>query len=56
MKYKYFLTLLLFAHISYLQNIDELIQPKCDGKNIYYSIVGNMKDFIENDNNLDGSL
>ena len=54
MNSKYFITLFLFVQISYSQNIDELIQPKCDGKNIYYSIVGNIKDFVENDNNLDG--
>ena len=53
MKFKYILSFLLFVQIIYSQNIDELIQPKCDGKNIYYSIVGNMKDYIENDNNLD---
>ena len=54
MKSKSFITLFLCVQISYSQNIDELIQPKCDGKNIYYSIVGNIKDFVENDNNLDG--
>ncbi len=54
MNSKYFITLFLFVQISYSQNIDELIQPKCDGKNIYYSIVANIKDFVENDNNLDG--
>ena len=54
MKSKSFITIFLCVQISYSQNIDELIQPKCDGKNIYYSIVGNIKDFVENDNNLDG--
>ena len=55
MKYKYFLTFLLFVQISYSEDINELILPKCDGKNIYYSIIGNMKDFITNYNKIDGS-
>ena len=55
MKYKYFLTFLLFVQISYSEDINELILPKCDGRNIYYSIIGNMKDFITNYNKIDES-
>ena len=34
-------------------NVDELLKPRYDGNNIYYSMIINMKGYIENDYNLD---
>jgi len=52
--YQFFLIIILSSKFSYSENIEDLIQPKCDESNMYFSIVGNMRDYIENDNNLDG--
>ena len=52
--YLFLLIIILSTQFSYSQNIEELIQPKCDESNMYFSIVGNMREYIENDNNLDG--
>ena len=52
--YQFLLIIILYTNFSYSENIEDLIQPKCDENNIYFSIVGNMKEYIENDNNLDG--
>ena len=52
--YQFLLIIILSIQFSYFENIEDLIQPKCDENNMYFSIVGNMKEFIENDNNLDG--
>lgn len=54
MSHRYFLVLIIILQISLIEGVDEIIQPKCDGNNIYYSIVVNMKEFLENDKNLDG--
>ena len=36
------------------QNISELIQPKCSKKKIEYSIVADMQEYLDNENNIDG--
>ena len=39
----------------YLQNYDELIQPKCEGNTIKYSIIADLKNYLISDNdNIDG--
>ena len=52
--YIFLLFIILSTQFSYSENIEELLQPKCDENNMYFSIVGNMREFIEKDNNLDG--
>lgn len=58
MNYKEFLSqftiILLSINIIFPQNASELIQPKCTNKKIEYSILANMKDYLENENNIDG--
>ena len=53
MKLKFILFLFFVLKISSPNDIDELLKPRVDGNNIKYSIIVNMKDYIENDNNLD---
>ena len=48
-----FLLLLLSLKISNSESIDEAIKIKCDGKTIKYSIYANLKEYLENDNNID---
>ena len=48
-----FLLLLLSLKISNSESIDEAIKTKCDGKTIKYSIYANLKEYLENDNNID---
>ena len=50
---KKIILLLLLIKISFSDDIDELLEPRYDGNNIYYSMLINMKAYIENDNNLD---
>ena len=52
--YLFLLVIILSTQFSYSENIEELLQPKCDENNMYFSIVGNMREYIEKDNNLDG--
>ena len=40
--------------ISNAQTIDKLLEPKCDGKKIEYSIYGNLREYLDNENNIDG--
>ena len=40
--------------ISNCQSIDELLEPKCDGTKIEYSILGNISEYILYENNIDG--
>ena len=50
-----FFLLISCIHYVYLQNYDELIQPKCEGNNIRYSIIADLKDYLMSDNdNIDG--
>lgn len=49
-----FLVLLTSYIISNAQTIDELLEPKCDGKKIEYSIYGNLREYLDNENNIDG--
>lgn len=47
--------LISIIHYAYLQNYDELIQPKCIGNTIKYSIIADLKDYLLSDNNnIDG--
>jgi len=50
---KFFIFLSLIQ-IIFSQNASELIQPKCSSKKIEYSIVANMKEYLEHENNIDG--
>ena len=57
MNYNELLTLfIIFLSIEIIisQDISELIQPKCKNKKIEYSILVNMKEYLEHDNNIDG--
>jgi ABC-type amino acid transport substrate-binding protein len=36
------------------QNVTEIIEPKCDGETIKYSIYANLSEYFENENNIDG--
>jgi len=47
------LFLLFVLKISSPNDIDELLKPRYDGNNINYSMIVNMKGYIENDYNLD---
>ena len=47
-----FLFIFLFK-ISSLNEIDDLLKPRIDGNNIKYSMLINMKNYIENDGNLE---
>ena len=49
-----FLIFLLSIQIIFSQNVSELIQPKCSSKKIEYSLVANMKEYLEHENNIDG--
>jgi hypothetical protein len=40
--------------ISNCQSIDELLEPKCDGSKIEYSILGNLSEYLKYENNIDG--
>ena len=53
MKLVYVLFVLFVIKISSPNDIDELLKPRYDGNNINYSMIVNMKGFIENDYNLD---
>ena len=48
-----FLLLLLSLKISNSESIDEAIKTKCDGTTIKYSIYANLKEYLENENNID---
>ena len=49
------LLLISCIHYVYLQNYDELIQPKCEGNTIKYSIIADLKNYLMSDNdNIDG--
>ena len=47
------IVIFLLIKISSSDNVDELLKPRYDGNNIYYSMIINMKGYIENDYNLD---
>ena len=46
----FFLTTLI---VSNSEKIEELLQPKCDGKTIKYSILANITEYLENQKNID---
>ena len=47
------LFLLTLISTSNSQDIEELLKPKCDGKKIEYSIYANLKEYLDNENNID---
>ena len=51
----FLLFILLSLKISYTQNIEEAIKTKCDGNTIKYSIYANLKEYLENENNIDNT-
>ena len=48
-----FLNFLISIKFTNSQNIEELIEPKCDGETIKYSIFANLSEYLENENNTD---
>ena len=48
------LVLILSFSFSNLQDVEELIKPKCVDGTIKYSISANLKDYLENEKNIDG--
>ena len=50
---KIILFLFFVLKISSPNEIDDLLKPRIEGNNIKYSMLINMKKYIENDNNLD---
>ena len=48
-----FLMLLISIKFTNSQEIEELIEPKCDDKTIKYSIFANLSEYLENENNID---
>ena len=47
--------LISIIHYAFLHNYDELIQPKCAGNTIKYSIIADIKNYLLSDNNnIDG--
>ena len=46
--------LLLLSAIINAQNISEIVEPKCDGETIKYSIYANLSEYLENVENIDG--
>ena len=48
------LVLILSFSFSSLQDVEELIKPKCVDGTIKYSISANLKDYLENEKNIDG--
>ena len=49
------LGLLILFGISFSQNIEHLLKPYCDGRTINYSIFVNFKEYLENENNINGN-
>lgn len=45
--------LLSWFNFSNSQDLEEILEPKCDGKKIEYSISVNLKEYIDNDHNID---
>ena len=54
--YKPILVLIYLFTIKIInsQNIEELIEPKCDYKTIKYSIFANLEEYLQFQNNIDG--
>lgn len=52
MKYLILFLLTLFS-LSNSQDIEELLKPKCDGNKIEYSIYANLREYLDNENNID---
>ena len=48
-----FLLFLLSLKLSNSQSIEEAIKTKCDGKTIKYSIYAKLKEYLENEKNID---
>ena len=48
------LLFLLSIIIINAQTVSEIIEPKCDGETIKYSIYANLSEYLENENNIDG--
>ena len=49
-----FAIFLLSFQIIFSQDVSELIQPKCTNKKVEYTILANMKEYLANENNIDG--
>ena len=44
----------LIINFSNLQTEEDLLIPKCVGRNIKYSIIGNLEEYLQFQNNIDG--
>ena len=49
------LNLVILFEMSISQYIEKLIEPQCDGSTINYSIFVNLKEYLENEKNIDGN-
>ena len=54
MALKIIFVIFLLIQTSFSDDINDLLKPRLVGNNINYSILVNMEQYIENDNNLDG--
>ena len=53
---KYFILFIicfLSFEFSNSEDVDTLIQAKCDGQTIKYTILANLSEYLENENNID---
>lgn len=46
--------ILSLLDVSFLQNIEEITNPTCDGKKIEYNIYAKLDEYLKNENNIDG--
>ena len=49
-----FTLFLLSIQIIFTKNVSELIQPKCKNKKAEYSILVDIKEYLNNEDNIDG--
>ena len=45
---------ILSIQVIFPQTLSELIQPICTNKKVEYSILADMKEYLNNENNIDG--
>ena len=49
-----FTLFLLSIQIIFTKNVSELIQPECKNKKAEYSILVDIKEYLNNEDNIDG--
>ena len=55
----YYILLLIVINLrliefSITQTLEDLLNPKCDGNNLSYSIIANLEEYLKYQNNIDG--